>query len=73
MIKHSEGRSEKELRNIRPDYFELDTGVGKYDLISLYHSTLLEASLQIKDQDFIDYYNALVNFWNELPEWMYAN
>lgn len=72
VIKHSEGRSEKELRNIRPDYFELDTGAGKYDLISLYHSTLLEAALQIKDQDFIDYYNALVDFWNKFPECMYA-
>lgn len=72
VIKHSEGDSEQKLRKMRPDYFEQDTGAGKYDLLSLYHSTLLEATLQIKDQDFIDYYNALVAFWNELPERMYT-
>ena len=72
VIKHSEGDSEQKLRKMRPDYFEQDTGVGKYDLLSLYHSTLLEATLQIKDQDFIDYYDALVVFWNELPESMYT-
>ena len=72
VIKHSEGDSEQKLRKMRPDYFEQDTGAGKYDLLSLYHSTLLEATLQIKDQDFIDYYEALVAFWNELPENMYT-
>lgn len=72
VIKHSEGKSEQELRKIRPDYFKKDTGVEVYDLVSLYHSTLLEATLQIKDQDFIDYYNALVDFWNELPERMFT-
>lgn len=72
VIKHSEGDSEQKLRKMRPDYFEQDTAVGKYDLLSLYHSTLLEATLQIKDQDFIDYYDALVVFWNELPERMYT-
>ena len=72
VIKHSEGDSEQKLRKMRTDYFEHDTGAGKYDLLSLYHSTLLEATLQIKDQDFIDYYEALVAFWNELPENMYT-
>lgn len=72
VIKHSEGDSERKLRKMRPDYFEHDTGMGKYDLLSLYHSTLLEATLQIKDKDFIDYYNALIAFWNELPERMYT-
>lgn len=72
VIKHSEGNSEQKLRKIRPDYFELDTGTGKYDLLSLYHSTLLEATLQIKEQDFLDYYNALIAFWYELPERMFS-
>ncbi len=72
VIKHSEGRSEKELRKMRPDYFEHITDTGKYDLLSLYHSTLLEETLQIKDQDFIDYHSALVQFWNQLPERMYS-
>ncbi len=72
VIKHSEGDSEQKLRKMRPDYFEHDTGIGKYDLLYLYHSSLLEATLQIENKDFIDYYNALVTFWNELPEWMYT-
>lgn len=72
VIKHSEGNSEQKLRTMRPDYFELDTGIEKYDLLSLYHSSLLEATLQIQNKDFIDYYNALVAFWNELPERMYT-
>lgn len=72
VIKHSEGDSELKLRKMRPDYFELDIGTGKYDLISFYHSTLLEATLLIKDQDFLDYYNALIDFWDELPERMFT-
>lgn len=72
VLKHSEGDSEQKLRKMRPDYFEHDTGIEKYDLLSLYHSTLLDATLQIKDKDFINYYNALIAFWNELPERMYT-
>jgi len=72
VIKHSEGYSEQELRKMRPDFFQHDTGIQKYDLLSLYHSTLLEATLQINDEDFIDYYDALIAFWNELPERMYT-
>lgn len=72
VIKHSEGDSEQKLRKMRPDYFVHDTGIEKYDLLSLYHSTLLEATLQIKDKDFIEYYDALIAFWNELPVWMYT-
>ena len=72
VIKHSEGHSEQELRKMRPDYFEHEIGVEKYDLLSLYHSTLLEATLQITNADFIDYYDALVLFWYELPDRMYT-
>jgi len=72
VIKHAEGDSEEKLRKMRPDYFEHDNGIEKYDLLSLYHSTLLEATLQIKDEDFIEYYDTLVAFWNELPEQMHV-
>lgn len=44
----------------------------QYDLMALYHTTLLEPTLLIKDQDFIDYYDALVKFWTDLPERMYT-
>lgn len=72
VIKHSEGNSEQRLRKTRPDYFVKDTGSDSFDLLSLYHSTLLEATLQVKEKDFIDYYEALIEFWNELPERMYT-
>lgn len=70
VTKHSEGDSEQKLRKMRPDYLEHDTGIGKYDLLSLYHSTLLEITL--KDEDFIVYYDTLIAFWNGLPERMYT-
>lgn len=72
VIKHSEGNSELKLRTMRPDYFEHEIGVEKYDLLALYHSTLLEATLQIKNDDFVDYYDALISFWSELPDRMYT-
>jgi hypothetical protein len=59
-------------RKIRPDYFEYNIGTEKYDLISMYHSTLLEETLQVKDQDFANYYDAIKDFWNELPDCMYT-
>ena len=70
VIKHAEGDAEQRLRKIRPDYFTYDGGIGEIDLLKLYHSTLLEPTIQIKGQDFIDYYNAIISFWDELPERM---
>jgi len=70
VIKHAEGGSEKRLRKIRPDYFFHDHGTGKIDLLQLYNSTLLEPTIQIQKKDFIDYYDALMEFWDELPERM---
>lgn len=72
VIKHAEGDSEKRLRSMRPEYFVQQIDSETYDLMSLYHTTLLEQTLQIKTQDFINYYDALVQFWNELPERMYT-
>ena len=68
VIKHADGRSEKILRRIKPEIF-IDEG---YDLISLYHTSLLEPTLMIKRQDFCDYYEALIAFWKEIPERMYT-
>ena len=73
VIKHAEGDSEEKLRKIRPDYFVQDIYGTEYDPMSLYHTTLLEPTLMIKEQDFIDYFNALVQFWSDLPERMYSH
>lgn len=72
VIKHAEGDSEQKLRAVRPDYFIEEECGTQYDLMSLYHSTLLEPTLMMKEQDFIDYFDALVKFWTDLPERMYT-
>ena len=72
VLKHAEGNLELKLRELRPDYFIHDIYGEKYDLMSMYHVSLLEATLQIKEEDFIKYYDALVAFWKELPERMYS-
>jgi len=73
VIKHAAGDSEKKLRKIRPDYFAYKNGLGDVDLLELYNSTLLEPTIQISQQDFIDYYNAIMSFWDELPERMISS
>lgn len=72
VIKHAEGDSEQKLRKIRPDYFTQNVLGTEYDLMSLYHTTLNEPTLMIQEKDFIDYFNALVKFWTDLPERMYT-
>lgn len=71
-IKHAEGDSEQKLRKIRPDFFVQNFFGTDYDMTSLYHTTLLETTLAVTEADFIAYYDALVQFWNELPERMYT-
>lgn len=68
VIKHAEGNSADKLRALRPDFFDAD---GWGDALELYKTSLNEEALNIKNQDFIDYYDALVQFWAELPERMY--
>lgn len=72
VIKHAEGDSEQKLRKLRPDFFTQEVFGTSYDLMSLYHTTLLEPTLMIQEKDFIDYFDALVQFWTELPERMYT-
>lgn len=68
-VKHGPGRSESELRTIRPDFFD-DHG---FDVLKFRNSTLLESTLQIKNNDFENYYLAILNFWDEFPERAYSN
>lgn len=68
VLKHAEGNSAETLRKIRPDFF--DSG-GWGDSLELYHTSLNEEVLNIENQDFIIYHEALIQFWNELPERMY--
>ena len=72
VLKHAEGNSEQKLRVLRPDYFTKEIDGVQYDLIARYHTTLIEPTLMITKQDFIDYYDTLVKFWKDLPERMYT-
>ena len=67
-IKHGEGRSEVALRAKRPDLF----ASGSYDPMKVHRSTLLEPVLNISNQDFRDYLNALIEFWDTFPERAYS-
>lgn len=68
VFKHGRGNSEKRLRKLRPDYFFLNIEAENIDVMALSNTSLLEPTLQIRKNDFDDYYNALVSFWEELPE-----
>lgn len=74
VIKHSEGDSAKTLRKLRPDFFGWeDEHDFSRDRLQLFESTLLDETLNIKNEDFTEYYNALIAFWDELPERMYSD
>ena len=69
VLKHAEGNSAAKLRKIRPDFFDSH---GWGDALELFRTSLNEEVLKIEDQDFIDYHEALIQFWEILPERMYC-
>lgn len=72
-IKHGEGDSAERLRKIRPDFFKLDI-IRDTDTLKLSGTVLLdEYSLQVKEEDLLDYINATKGFWDEMPERAYAD
>jgi hypothetical protein len=68
VIKHVEGKFGKSLEDLRPDYF-MKTGTIRD--IDLYFSTLTHIVLNIEDSEIREYGDALIEFWDELPENMY--
>ncbi|XFO65318.1 hypothetical protein SPSIL_014270 [Sporomusa silvacetica DSM 10669] len=74
IIKHAEGDSANKLRKLRPDYFKWPDGLdfGR-DKLEFYKSSLLEETLNLSNNDFEEYYNTLIAFWDELPERMFNN
>lgn len=74
VIKHSDGNSAKVLKKLRTDFFCWE-GVPDFskDRLQFFENTLLDETLNIKNEDFISYYNSLIAFWDELPERMYSN
>lgn len=70
VIKHGGGWSATKLKELRPDYF--DAGVISTDLLDLYKTTLGERVLNIDDSEYEIYCDAIIQFWDELPEVMYS-
>lgn len=70
VIKHGPGWSATELQKLRPDFFVSE--ITNVNLIELYKNTLNDRVLNIKDKDFIRYGEALIQFWDELPERLYS-
>lgn len=58
------------VKKIRPVFFKSD--FLEYDLLELYKTTLNEKVLNIKDEEFSRYCDAIIEFWEVLPERMYA-
>lgn len=63
VLKHSEGRSEKELRESRPDIFM----VNGRDNLDRFNTTLGEVVLNLTEKDLEEYTESLVDFWRNFP------
>ena len=70
VIKHAGGRSEKELREIKPELFKQE---DKIDYITTFKTTLLEETLNINEMTLQNYREALLSFWDEIPERNYSD
>jgi hypothetical protein len=70
VIKHGDGWSASQLKVLRPDFFKSD--FSSYDLLDLYKTTLNKLVLNIDDDELQKYCNALIEFWEVLPERMYS-
>jgi len=72
VFKHGDGGSAIALQKLRPEIFN-DADFNKYDMLTLYNTTLLEKVVNIDDEDYVVYCKALIDFWIELPERMYSD
>lgn len=70
VIKHGDGNSAKRLRKIKPDMFKQE---GEVDSMEAYKTTLLQETLNISEISLNDYREALLSFWDEIPERNYSN
>lgn len=68
VIKHGDGPSATQLKIVRPDIFNSRIGFNKMDL---YKTTLNEVVLEIGNDELRTYGNAILEFWDEIPEYMY--
>lgn len=67
VIKHSEGRSEEELRKKCPKYFNNSTGLFEnMDNLKIYKTSLGEDALNINEEDFNETCSQIIKFWKAL-------
>lgn len=70
VIKHGDGDSAKKLRKINPVLFKRE---GEVDYMEAYKTTLLNDTLNINEVTLNVYKEALLSFWDEIPERNYSN
>ncbi len=70
VIKHGDGDSAKRLRKIKSDMFKQEDEV---DYMEAYKTTLLQETLNITEITLNNYREALLSFWDEIPERNYSN
>lgn len=72
VIKHGDGRALNRLRKINPSLFKKGSVIA-IDLVELYKTSLLEETLNLNETTLQDYKDALLSFWEEIPERNYSN
>lgn len=70
VIKHGDGKSAKKLRKIKPTLFKQEDGT---DYMKTFKTTLLEETLCIDEKTLQNYSEALLSFWDEIPERNYSD
>jgi len=72
VIKHGDGRALNRLREINPSLFKKGSVIA-VDLVELYKTSLLEETLNVNEITLEDYRDALLSFWDEIPERNYSD
>ena len=70
VVKHGDGKSAKELQKIKPTLFKQEDGT---DYMEIFKTTLLEETLNINEMTLQNYRDALLSFWDEIPERSYSD
>lgn len=63
VLKHSEGTAKEDLIKKRPDYF-----IEKESVFAMYKNTIIDATLNISDEDLKNYVDAIKEFLNLFPD-----
>lgn len=75
VIKHGDGRAANALRKKRPDYFHSEyemLDISHLDSLKIWDSIYISPlALNVKNEEFYQYYNAINEFWDSFPERVY--